>query len=412
MGLQEIYQLAIAVALGLMVGLQREGDQSPIAGIRTYPLITALGFLSGHLGIAFSPWFPAAGLLAVVAFMTLGNLALIHGGDPQPGMTSEFATVTMYAVGIALALEWTILAVAMAGIVLVLLQAKEPLQAFSARVGKADRDALARLVLLGLVILPAMPNRSFGPLGVLNPYQIWLMVVFIVGISLAAYVIYRLVGGGGGTILVGILGGLISSTASTITFSRMTVKRPSLLPGAAVMVLIASTVVFARVVVELAVVSWSSLPAMAPPLLSMMGVMILVSAVVYRWAGEGLSAPPPEEPPSDLRSAVAFGLLYAAVLVAVAFSREYLGDRGLFVVSFVSGLTDMDAITLSSARLVEAGELAPDTGWRMILVGGMSNLVFKAGIVAVVGTRRLLRPVLLGFGASILGGVAILFLWP
>lgn len=411
MGLQDIYQLAIAVALGFIVGLEREGEESPIAGIRTYPLITVLGFLSGHLGLAFSPWFPAAGLLAVVAFMALGNLALVRSGDPQPGMTSEFATVTMYSVGASLAMGWTVLAVAVAGIVLVLLQAKEPLRAFSARLGKADHDALARLVLIGLVILPAMPNRSFGPLGVLNPYQIWLMVVLIVGISLAAYVIYRLFGGGGGTILVGLLGGLISSTASTITFSRMTVKRPALVPGAGVMILIASTVVFARVVVELAVVSWTSVPDMAPPLLAMMAAMTAVSVVLYRWAGEGLSAPPPEEPPSDLRSAVAFGLLYAAVLVAVAFAREYLGDRGLYVVAFVSGLTDMDAITLSSVRLVGAGELAAGTGWRMILVGGMSNLLFKAGIVAVVGTRRLLRPVLLGFGASILAGVAVLFLW-
>jgi uncharacterized membrane protein (DUF4010 family) len=410
-GLHEIYQLVIAVALGLMVGLQREGDQSPIAGIRTYPLITALGFLCGHLGMALTPWLPAAGLLSVVALMVLGNVALTRAGDPQPGMTSEFATLAMFAVGLALSVDWTVLAVATAGIVLVLLQAKEPLRAFSSRLGAADRDALARLVLIGLVILPAMPDQPLGPLGVLNPREIWLMVVLIVGISLAAYVVYRIVGGGGGTVLVGLLGGLISSTASTVTFSRMTVKRPSLVPGASVMVLIASTVVFARVVVELAVVSWSALPSMAPPLLTMMAVMALISAVLYRRAGSGLAAPPPQEPPSDLRSAVLFGLLYAAVLVAVAFARTRLGDQGLYMVAFLSGLTDMDAITLSSARLVSKGELAADTGWRMILVGGMSNLVFKAGIVAVVGSRRLRAPVLISFGATILAGVAILLLW-
>ena len=143
----------------------------------------------------------------------------------------------------------------------------------------------------------------------------------------------------------------------------------------------------------------------------MMAAMALVSAVLYRRAGSGLAAPPPQEPPSDLRSAVLFGLLYAAVLVAVAFAQSHMGDQGLYMVAFLSGLTDMDAITLSSARLVSTGELSAETGWRMILVGGMSNLGFKAGIVASVGSRPLRRPVLLAFGAAIVAGVAILFLW-
>jgi uncharacterized membrane protein (DUF4010 family) len=303
-------------------------------------------------------------------------------------------------------------AVATSGIVLVLLQAKEPLEGFADRLGKADRNALAQLVLLGFVILPAMPDRDMGPMQVLNPHEIWLMVVLIVGISLGAYVLYKFIGGERGTVLGGMLGGLISSTASTITFSRMTRKKASLVPGAAVMIMIASTVVFGRVVVEVALVARPVLLDMAPPLIAMMLGMAAVSLVLYRWAGEGLSAPAPEEPPSDLRSAVVFGGLYAAVLVAVAFARTYWGDQGLFIVSFISGLTDVDAITLSSANLVEAGRLPAETGWRMILVGGMSNLVFKTGIVASVASPTLRKPVLLAFGASIAIGVAILLFWP
>lgn len=412
MGLTEIYQFAIAIGLGLMVGLEREGVRSPVAGIRTYPIITGFGFLAGVLAGPLGGWLAVGGLLVVAGFMVLGNAIMVRRGDPDPGMTSEFAVVVMFLVGLALAMGWNALAVAVSGVVLVLLHAKEPLKDFSARLGHSDRRALAQLVLVGFVLLPAMPDRSMGPYGVLNPHSIWLMVVLIVGISLGAYVLYRLLGGGAGALAGGILGGLISSTASTITFSRMTSARRGLVPGAALMIVIASTVVFGRVVAEVAVVSRGYLPVMAPPLLVMMVGMAGIAAVMYWRSGEALRAPPPDEPPSDLRSAVAFGALYAVILVAVAFARRHLGEGGLYLVSAVSGLTDMDAITLSSAQLVESGSLEPGIGWRMILVGGISNLAFKAGIVVSAGDRALRKPVLTAFAASALLGVTLMVFWP
>lgn len=412
MGLNEIYQFAIAIGLGLMVGLEREGVRSPVAGIRTYPMITGFGFLAGLLAGPVGGWIVLGGLLVVGALMVLGNALLARTGDADPGMTSEFATMVMFLVGVAIAMEWNALAVAISGVVLVLLHAKEPLKDFSARLDKSDRRALAQLVLVGFVLLPAMPDQSMGPYGVLNPHSIWLMVVLIVGISLGAYVLYRLLGGGAGALAGGILGGLISSTASTITFSRMTSHKTDLVPGAALMIVIASTVVFARVVAEVAVVSRDYLPVMAPPLLVMMAGMAGIAAVMYRRAGEALKAPPPDEPPSDLKSAVVFGALYAVILVAVAFARRHLGEGGLYLVSAVSGLTDMDAITLSSAQLVERGSLEPGIGWRMILLGGISNLGFKAGIVVSAGHRSLRRPVVTAFVASALLGFALMAFWP
>jgi len=412
MGLEEIYQLAIAIGLGLMVGLEREGVQSPIAGIRTYPILTAFGFLAGLLSGPLGPWVAVAGLVVTAGFMVLGNAILTRTGNADPGMTSEYATVVMYTVGILLAMGWNALAVAVAGTVLVLLHAKEPLEGLSDRLGKSDRRALAQLVLVGFVLLPAMPDRSMGPYGVLNPHGIWLMVVLIVGISLGAYVLYRLFGGSAGALLGGVLGGLISSTASTITFSRMTRTRPGVVPSATVMIMVASTVVFGRVVVEIAVVARDALPVMAPPLLLMMLGMAGVAALLHSRAGEALKAPPPEDPPSDLRSAVVFGGLYAVILVAVAFARRNLGEGGLFLVSAVSGLTDMDAITLSSAQLVERGQLDAGIAWRMVMVGGIANLAFKAGIVVSAGHRSLRRPVAAAFGASIVLGVLLMVFWP
>lgn len=412
MGLTEIYQLAIAIGLGLMVGLEREGVRAPIAGIRTFPIITAFGFLTGLLAGPLGPWIAVGGLLVTAGFMFLGNAQLARKGEPDPGMTSEYASVVMFTVGLILAFGWNALAVAVSGIVLVLLHNKEPLERFSGRLGPEDRRALVQLVLVGFVLLPAMPDRNLGPFGVLNPHQIWLMVVLIVGISLGAYVLYRLMGGTAGALVSGVLGGLISSTASTITFARMTASRKEIVPSATLMIVVASTVVFGRVVVEIAVVARDFLPVMAPPLLLMMLGMTGVAALLYFRAGEGLKVPPPDEPPSTLRSAVLFGALYAVILVAVAFTRQNLGGGGLFLVSAVSGLTDMDAITLSSAQLVQRGELEPGTAWRMILLGGISNLAFKAGIVVSAGHRSLRRPVLAAFGASALLGFALMAFWP
>jgi uncharacterized membrane protein (DUF4010 family) len=412
MDVHQIYQLAIAVGLGLIVGIQRQTQGSPVAGIRTITLITVFGFLAGSLAAPLGGSLVLTGLVVVTGFLIMGNVMRARLGDPHPGVTSEVATAAMYLVGVLVALEWTTLAVVTTGFVVLLLHWKGELRSIADRLTEQDRRALAQLILLGFVILPALPNREMGPYGVLNPYDIWRMVVLIVGISLGAYIAYKFVGGRAGTLLAGTLGGLISSTASTMTFSHLTREIEGREAAASVMILIASTVVFIRVLAEIALVAPGELQSLGPPILVMGGAMALVSAGMYRWAGEGIDAPAPEDPPSDLRAAVLFGALYALILVAVAFAQRYWGGGGLYFIAFISGLTDMDAITLSSANLVEDGVLPAGTAWRMILVGGMSNLMFKGGIVAVAGSRALRKPVALGFGLSIAAGTLILLLWP
>ena len=185
--------------------------------------------------------------------------------------------------------------------------------------------------------------------------------------------------------------------------------------AAAFVVIMASAIVFIRVLVEVAVVVPDAWTAVAPSMTLMLATLLLMGWLQWRkvgkeGAGQGPSDELHREAPSELPAAVAFGLLYALVLLAVAAAREYLGEGGLYVVAFISGLTDMDAITLSTAQLVKAGRLEVDTAWRAILIGGMSNIVFKGGVVAVVGGKALRRPVFTGFGASLLVGVGILLL--
>jgi uncharacterized membrane protein (DUF4010 family) len=238
------------------------------------------------------------------------------------------------------------------------------------------------------------------------------MVVLIVGISLGGYIIYKVVGTRAGALLSGVLGGLISSTATTVSHARRSKSAPPSAGQAALVITTASAVVFARVLVLVGATAPGFLAAAALPLLAMFACMGLLTLKI--WFGHRAAAEPmpDQENPTELKPAILFAVLFAAVLVAVAAARDYLGPGGLYLVAVLSGLTDMDAITLSVTQLVNSATLPAGTGWRLILVASMSNLAFKAGIVAVIGDRKLARQMAMLFGVTFLAGVAILLLWP
>ena len=176
--------------------------------------------------------------------------------------------------------------------------------------------------------------------------------------------------------------------------------------------MMASTVSYARVLVEIAVVAPSFFPQVAGPMTAMLVVSLMLSLAIW-FSHDGRQVDMPQQGnPSELRSALVFAGLYAVILIALAVGREELNDRQLYAVAGLSGMTDMDAITLSTARLVTADRLDPSVGWRMILVGKLANLIFKWGIVAFLGHRALLKQISVLFGMSLVVGVAILAFWP
>lgn len=413
MELTPAYQVVIAVALGLLVGLQRERAEKGIAGIRTFALIGLLGAFCGLLAGPFGGWVVGAGLLGLAALAATAHLLRGRGGESDPGMTTEIAILAMFVIGVALTRDLVLEGVMAAAVLAVLLHWKAPLHAFAERIGSDEFAALMRLVLIGLVVLPALPNEAFGPYEVLNPFRIWLMVVLIVGISMGGYVISRLLGPRTGAFAAGVLGGMISSTATTVSYARRSRTSPDRSAAAALVVALASAIVFVRVLAEIAIVAPGVLSVTAGPLAAMLGVMLLVSGALYVFGigSRELEMEDPK-PPSELKAAVVFGLLYAVVLVAVAFAQDHLDQRGLYVVAAVSGLADLDAITLSTSNLMQRGQLELATGWRMIFLGGLSNIVFKGGIVVVLGSPALRRRILLAFAAALAGGAAILLLWP
>jgi len=238
------------------------------------------------------------------------------------------------------------------------------------------------------------------------------MVVLIVGLGLSGYFAYKVFGQKSGTVLGGILGGLISSTATTVSYARRSKDQHASSMLAALVIFIASTVSFVRIITEVAVVAPGTLPTVAPPLAAVFLLMVILAIMVYLKRDDSHDTMPEQGNPARLKTALVFGAIYAIVTLAIAFAKDKLGDSGLYFVAVVSGLTDVDAITLSTSRLMQVGNLDTDHGWRLILVAALSNIAFKAGLVGVLGNRSVFGKVALLFGIVLAGGLLVLWLWP
>jgi uncharacterized membrane protein (DUF4010 family) len=403
-------QLGIACGLGLLVGLQRESAASTLAGVRTFPIATIFGTLCGWMAVTLEASVIGAGLLALAALIVVGKM---HQ-DPQqhPGLTTEIALLSMFGVGAYLPSGQRTVAIAAGGGVAVLLHFKGELHGLVKRLADNDLEAIMQFVLISFVILPVLPNRTYGPYAVLNPRNIWLMVVLIVGISLGGYIIYKFFGQRAGIVLGGILGGMISSTATTVSYARRSQSAPESAPLAAIVIMIASTVVFARLMLEIAVVAPTFLSSAAMPLGILFTVLAALSAILWLRHRHNTADLPEQGNPTELKSALIFALLYAVILLAVAAVKERFGSSGLYVVAALSGLTDVDAITLSTSAMVKAERLPASTGWRVIVVATLSNLLFKYGAVVALGQRRLWLTLAAAYGVALAVGIGLLVAWP
>lgn len=404
--------LAIAAGLGLLVGLQKERAYSPLAGLRTFAIVSLCGAVAAIVASETTPWVIVGGVLAIAALMVAGNLVLARGeGSQDPGQTTEAAVILMYLIGALVVVGSREVAIVLGASTAILLHLREELHTWVDRLSDRDVRAIMQFVVISLVILPVLPDRTYGPYDVLNPRQVWWMVVLIVGLNLAGYAAFRLLGARAGTALAGVLGGVISSTATTISYARQTSADKGR-DGVAVMVVwIASGVVFVRMMLEIGAVAPDFLRTAAGPLLVMLVVFVVLVAI--RWRSGTQPGESPLEPgnPTELRPAVLFGLLYAAVLLVVAAAEDMLGGVGLYAAAALSGLTDVDAITLSTSRLVSTDRLDASTGWRVILVASLSNLVFKWGMATVMGSRAFSRRLGVLVLVAVVAGGALLYFW-
>jgi uncharacterized membrane protein (DUF4010 family) len=407
----DFVDLLVALGLGLLVGLQRESRKKREAGLRTFALVTLTGAVTAQLAEVIGPWLVPASLIGVAALAAASYYATASR-DGDAGLTTEVALVAMFLVGVFVVAGDQRIAVVLGGGIAVLLQAKQRFKWVMEKLGEEDVRAIMLFALLSLVILPILPDEPFGPWEVLNLFETWLLVVLIVGINLGGYILYKFLGQRAGTLLGGVLGGVISSTATTLSYGRRSRDSEKAAQPAAVVIMIATAVVLIRVLIEIGVVSRPLLREAFLPLLVLFLVSVTVSIGVWWRARGDEEAMPEQKNPTGLRPALTFAALYVVVLLLVAWVRDGMGTRGLYVVAAVAGLTDVDAITLSTAQLVQHGSLARDDAWRVITLAYVSNLIFKAGIVAFAGSRALLWRVAGMFGVVAVAAGALILWWP
>ena len=416
MDYHDLTTLGIAFGLGLLVGLQREKANSELAGVRTFTLIAILGVLAGFLSRDYQNPFilPVLGV-ALTSLLVAANFIKIKVfTNPDVGQTTEVAALLMFAIGAYLVMGDRVLGIVIGVSMSVLLYVKERLHGFINRLQEKDLSAIMTFAGISLVVLPILPNKTYGPYNVLNPQNIWLMITLIVGLSVLGYFIYKFVGKKLGIISNGVLGGLISSTATTVSYARKTVDTASISKMAAFVITVASAISLARVMVEIGVVIPEKLPVILLPLMVEFVVMALICLGMFYSINKDSkddTMPEPENP-AEFKSALVFGLLYGAILLAVAFANEEFGDDALYIVAIISGLTDVDAITLSLSQLIKIDALNVSTGWKLILLASLSNLVFKGIMAGILGTKQLAKWIALSFGVAIIVGIFLIWLWP
>jgi len=350
----------------------------------------------------------AVGLLVIASAMIASNFSS-QQEEQYRGFTSEAAIVVTYGLGAAVWLGYATLAVMLAIATTVLLYFKAELKHISERTTPKDINSILQFGVLSMVILPILPNMDFGPYNAINLRQVWWMVVLISGLALAGYLALRIVGTRHGAAVLGIFGGLASSTATTMMFSRHARDHAEMVRMSAIVILIANVMVMLR----LGVIASLLAPSLLQPLAVVFACGVLPGVLMALYGWKILSAagdlPMPEvKNPTELKTAISFGALYAIVVLAAAWLQDLAGNSGLYIVALVSGLTDADASVLSTLRLFNLDKVPGHQAVIAVTLALVANLIFKIGLLVSIGGAALARhalPGLLAIGAGLVGGV-------
>ena len=409
-GVEALPQFLTSLAIGLLIGLERERNPSAKAGLRTFALVAVFGTLSALLATKLgSPWLLIAGLIAV-AGMIIAAYLNAPGDEADPGTTTVIALLLCYGLGAMIWYGLSTLTVMLAIGITALLYFKPELRGFSQSLTRRDLVAVLQFSVLTFIVLPILPDIDYGPYHAFNPHQAWLMVVLISGISLTGYAALHVAGTRYGAPLLGFLGGLVSSTATTLIYAKHGKNNSAMSDLAASVIVIASMVVLIRLMVVSAVVAYGALPGLLPVLAG--GLVFGLMVALYNWRKMDKATElyiPETSNPAELHTAIGFGLLFVVVLLGAAWMEDLAGSQGLYAVALVSGLTDVDAITLSSLRLFNLGQLSEHQTVTAIAIAFLANLAFKFGMVAFIGGKTLAKHVATGFGAIACGVLLGLF---
>ena len=398
-------RVALALGIGLMFGVERGWRQrerpagSRAAGVRTFALIGLLGGISGALGQGLGDAIVVAIFVALAAAVIAAHVTAVDDTKDR-SITSVVAALLTFALGVLAVRGDQVLAAAVAVIAVALLDLREAMHGWIRNIEKVELTAAIKLLLISVVVLPVLPDRGYGPGEVLNPYELWWMVVLVASISFAGYAAVRIAGPRHGLLMTGGLGGLASSTAVTVTCARLTSAAPEVRDAAAAAISIASAVSLLRT----AVLAFMLSPAAGAALAAALGCGV-VGGLLAMWLhlrrARGLPAHIPTPnlgPPADLGLALKFGLFLAAFSLAAWYAGAHLGDAGVIAASAVSGLIDVDAVTVTLARQGPA-----DVAARGILAAVAVNIVVKAVYAVAIAGPILLRPMVQTVAAGLIG---------
>ena len=424
--LAAIQNFAIAILIGALIGIEREkrrGTEITIGGIRTFILLALLGAAGGFLSARFATVWPLL-IVVVLAGVTVvaGFLIDINERKGPIGLITELAAIAVTLLGGLATLDQAALAVCLGIVVAALLAYKQPLHGLIDRIGWDDIFAGLRLLIATFIVMPLLPDRFVDPWQALNPRELWLLVVMISGLSMVGYVATRWLGPGRGAVVTGLTGGLVSSTAATLAFSRQSqeARGGNAAHMLAIGTLIAWTVMYARILV----ISFVVFPGLLERLSVAMLIMALASAagIAYCYwqyhrslgaANDGKKGSASTDivttTPFSLTQAAKFGLLYAAILLVVKIVGSLEHGEGLYVVAALAGLTDVDAITLSMSQYARGGGSA-EIVTVAIVIAALTNTIVKAGMAIFVGSHDYRRPIMVAAALSCIAGATVIAL--
>lgn len=392
---QTILNLAVALLLGAIIGLERGWDAREqkagerIAGIRTFALIGLLGGISGVLAREITEWaFPVLLICVVAMGIVAYSERLEHIRNFS--ITGMVGMVLTFCFGTIAVVVDPVMATAAAVVTAIILDNKEEIHGWVNKLKAHELDAALKLLLISVVMLPLLPDEAMGPGGVLNPREIWWMVVMIASISFVGYFAIRVAGTRRGILFTSLFAGLSSSTALTLHFARQSARTPELSPQFASGILIACGTMFPRILVYCFVINRDLLPLLIWPVVLMTGLLYGPALLIWRRNSEKLkvSQPTLNQNPLDLTSALVFGLLLTAILLLGEFLKNWLGDAGIYLLAASSGVADVDAITLSLTRMSNDSLAMGTAVVGIVLAAAVNNLV-KSGMAWGIGNRRM-----------------------
>jgi len=415
---------AIALFIGALVGIERERkleeDDLQFGGLRTFILIAMAGAISAWIdlevgsGLLFIGGGGGLTLLIVVSYYVASQRS-----EKMPGITTEMSAIVVYLLGGGTIFGFPEVTVALAIATSAILTYKTALHEMVDSLDVEDIYAGLKLLFATFIVLPLLPDQTLDPWDSLNPYKLWWLVILISTLSLVGYVAVRWLGSQRGLAVTGFFGGLVSSTAMTLSFARRS-KSEEDSPGLIAMgILLAWTVMAIRVVIVVAVLN----PALVTPLLAPIGALGVASLGAVGWfylkasgveqpADEGTSGTEKLKNPFSLAEAMKFGALFAGVLLAVALAQEFLPTSYIYVVAFFAGLTDVDAISLTLANTAGKGDLPTQVAVVGIIIAALANTWTKAGIVMTLGSRAVaVRIVVATVLMTVASGAALAIQW-